>query len=244
MSKYVFSDLHGRYDLWLKIKNYLKEDDEVYCLGDCIDRGPAGAEIITEVMQDERITFINGNHEILMFDYYKKGGWYNEANWYQNGGDSTYESFKDKSQDLVYVLEEIKKAPDEIIIYNDNKQRVILNHCGYTPGKPYEPFWDRSHFYDEWPQYEECYKNTIIIHGHTPVQYLRYKFGFWEENSLYKPQWDYEDYILKDNPQVITYCNNHKIDIDMGSVFSDKAVLLNLDTFEPIYFTIGDGIDE
>ena len=29
MAKYAFTDIHGNYDLWLAIKNYCREDDEI-----------------------------------------------------------------------------------------------------------------------------------------------------------------------------------------------------------------------
>ena len=44
MSTYVFSDLHAQYNLWQQIKNFIKPDDLVFCLGDCVDRGPVGLE--------------------------------------------------------------------------------------------------------------------------------------------------------------------------------------------------------
>ena len=45
MSRYAFSDLHGQYELWKQIVNYIDDSDEVYCLGDCIDRRRGGAKI-------------------------------------------------------------------------------------------------------------------------------------------------------------------------------------------------------
>ena len=67
------------------------------------------------------------------------------------------------------------------------------------------------------PRYEEDY---IVVHGHTPVQYLNYLIG-GDINSV----------------EVKHYCGNHKIDIDMGCFESNRIALLNLDNFEVIYFT-------
>lgn len=71
MAKYAFTDIHGNYDLWLAIKNYCKEDDEIFFLGDAIDRGPDGIKIMQELFKDKRVTYIIGNHEDMFLDYVK-----------------------------------------------------------------------------------------------------------------------------------------------------------------------------
>ena len=63
MATYCFSDLHAQYDLWLQIKDFLKPEDTVYCLGDCVDRGPVGLDILNEVLETPNITLLCGNHE-------------------------------------------------------------------------------------------------------------------------------------------------------------------------------------
>ena len=35
MSVFACSDLHGMFNLYKQIKNFLKPEDKVYCLGDC-----------------------------------------------------------------------------------------------------------------------------------------------------------------------------------------------------------------
>lgn len=45
MSVYAVSDLHGMYELYQKISDFLKPEDKVYCLGDCGDRGPRSRQI-------------------------------------------------------------------------------------------------------------------------------------------------------------------------------------------------------
>ena len=71
MAKYAFTDIHGNYNLWLAIKNYCKEDDEIFFLGDAIDRGPDGIKIMQELFKDKRVTYIIGNHEDMFLDYVK-----------------------------------------------------------------------------------------------------------------------------------------------------------------------------
>ena len=63
---YICSDLHGRYDLWsaLLAKLNLRSDDTLYILGDVIDRGPEGVEILQDIMARPNVLPILGNHEL------------------------------------------------------------------------------------------------------------------------------------------------------------------------------------
>lgn len=68
---YVTSDLHG-YPL-KKLQNKLEEiefnsQDHLYILGDCIDRGPDGLEIIRWIMSQSDLTLLLGNHEVMLLD--------------------------------------------------------------------------------------------------------------------------------------------------------------------------------
>ena len=63
MKTVAFTDLHGNYKLWNKIKNYYKDDDTLIFLGDACDRGKDGIKIIQELL----------NHEQMLLSYYKQG---------------------------------------------------------------------------------------------------------------------------------------------------------------------------
>ena len=68
MSRYACSDLHGDLNLWKQIKSFLKENDELYFLGDVIDRGEDGIEILKDMMNLLNVYFIIGNHEEMMIN--------------------------------------------------------------------------------------------------------------------------------------------------------------------------------
>ena len=52
MATYVISDLHGQYKMFLKLleKVAFSDADELYMLGDAVDRGPDGIKILQHVM--------------------------------------------------------------------------------------------------------------------------------------------------------------------------------------------------
>lgn len=62
---YCMSDLHGEKDLFDKMleKIHFSFQDHLYILGDVIDRGPHGVELLEQIMASDNITMLLGNHE-------------------------------------------------------------------------------------------------------------------------------------------------------------------------------------
>ena len=248
MSIYAFSDLHGRYDLWRKIFDHIRPGDHLVSLGDNIDRGPDGIKIWKEI-RDGGYFAIKGNHElmaenaipILMTNHT------NEATrlWYMNGGEETWKSMKTMSgPELIDWVFYFKNLEQTFFYENAYGETVILDHAGFTLGRDLAatPYWDRNHFYDDWPEgfvhpdevnvYEA--ERTFLIHGHTPVQFMYTKYGINNRNK--SDNWNCgEDAFDSFKPNVCRYCDGHKIDIDLGSVASDRAALINLENFEVTY---------
>ena len=252
MANYCFTDLHGNYNLWCQIKNYIDSKDDierVYCLGDCIDRGQDGYQILKEVLAHRKIIFIAGNHEefleqcvpAFMSDKYEDYDLWCVF----NGGERTWEAIcEDKVSEVCAIIQEIKCAPTHIELKSKDGKDIYLSHSGYNPYVEDETFrlrgkrvkdryiWNRDHIstpYDEewFANYtgDFDWKNAYIIHGHTPVQYIT---GEWRDNYVANPD-------LYD-PRVLHYANGHKIDLDLCTIESNRAVLFNLDTFEEVYF--------
>ena len=63
--QYVLSDLHGRYDLYLRMLERIGFDggDVLYFLGDAADRGPDGIPVIQDLMGRRNVLPLLGNHE-------------------------------------------------------------------------------------------------------------------------------------------------------------------------------------
>ena len=231
MSTYAVSDLHGRYDVWRKIKDLLKEDDVLFVLGDCADRGPDGFKILQEVINDPQVIFIKGNHEDLMvnslrdINRYQDEAWYDLHLWYRNGGFPTFEAWDEAGRDFSWIRK-LDALPHCIEYQNAKGQIVWLSHSGHPPlvhsttGQyvisERSAIWDRDHISMGWHGND----NLIVVHGHTPVTHLQKYAG--------------EEIIV--GKGCVWYCDNHKVDIDMASAFSGKAVLLNLDTWEEHIF--------
>lgn len=239
MSRYVATDWHGISAVADKILDYLKPDDELFFLGDAIDRGPNSIYIMYKLLQDPRVTYLKGNHEDMMLMCVPdciEGRFNLAGSWYMNGGEETWkvlETMEDSAK--LWFCRKIKSMPERIDIINNKGQHIILSHAGCSPwftdedclmfGIKDRYIWDRKHIHHGWTEFEqEKWENTYVIHGHTPV--------------LTKHFCGDEDVILPETKEVkaVHYADGHKICLDLYTVGTGRAVLFDLDTFEEIYF--------
>ena len=244
---YAMTDLHGCYKLWEKAKLFFKKDDLIYYLGDALDRGPQSIQLFYALMEDSKVIFLKGNHEDLFYkealkalefckscsfsieDYFYS---IPDNFWFLNGGDQTFEQMN--LNNFMYIFNAIKNMPNSINIINKNKQILMLSHAGTHPtytqkellkvekfagGPPL--LWDREHILRNWPD-DEKYKNTYIIHGHTPVYYAK--------KMLYNPFLN--QYDCEEDNGIIKYCNGHKFNLDMMSWETHMCVIFNLNTLK------------
>lgn len=224
MATYAIGDLHGRLDLLNSLQAWLQPDDTVIALGDYIDRGEHPWETLKAVLKDERFIALMGNHEDSFLDVL----WDETGDALQehivNYGPETLEGFlADNNRDA--VIDYVTNLPIMYEYRNASGKQIILTHAGFTPkvGEDMESIeagkllWDRNHMYDPWD--EENFSNTIVVHGHTPIELM--DFNFHRGDTSPRPLW---------------YAGGHKCNLDVGAVWNDILVVLDLDTFE--YFLI------
>ena len=252
---FASSDWHGCWNVAEQVFNFLKEDDILYFIGDACDRGPDGIKIMNKLFARPNTIYIKGNHEdslaeavpcLIDEQFSYASTWLN-----LNGGDQTWKDMENMSdQKKMWYVGKIHQMPLEEVYHSPKGHSVILEHAGYTPfsivHRSHDPLWDREHFYDEWDNgwgYEEKSKvgTTYLVHGHTPVQYLEFYYGYegqpqkTKEMIKYGSQWN-KSGSCDWTPEIIRYCDGHKFDIDMCTISSGRIALLDLDTFEEIYF--------
>ena len=230
MSTFAFSDLHGNMQLFKAIQDSLQEDDICYCLGDCADRGPDGWEIIKAVIRDPRMKFIKGNHEDFlvkaMSQYYSEGRVDSDfILWMHNGGDPTYNAML-ADQSAEQWIPQIRRLPVYEKYVNENGITVHLCHAGFNPKEGFTEnitqypdvlLWDRNHIGSKrWSGDAK----EVIVHGHTPTIFLCQELGIKAESGA------------------VWYLDNHKVDIDCGTIVTQQVVLLDLDTFDEDIFQL------
>ena len=114
-------------------------EDELYILGDVVDRGPEPIRVLQDMMQRPNVVFILGNHELMMYLILKRlSAEITEENcetqltaeiiagyqlWMQNGGATTAQKFRQLPRAAQQeILDYISDASlYETIIHNGRK---------------------------------------------------------------------------------------------------------------------------
>ncbi|MEG0591662.1 MAG: metallophosphoesterase [Coprobacillus sp.] len=203
---FVISDLHGQFVLLQLLLDRIgfTDNDELFILGDIMDRGPNSIDIYYFVRAMDNIHMIKGNHEIMMRQAMAAALKYNldseRSNpyrlWKQNGAVKTVNSIREYLQKDFISYEEyfdlkqmfIKEAIEFIdslpsyIELDLNGKHYVLVHAGVDPEIPLEEnsedilAWIREYFY-----LNEANKDYTYIFGHTPCCFINddHSFDIW-----------------------------------------------------------------
>lgn len=168
---FAIGDIHGcskTFETLLFDKIQLRKTDQIYCVGDYIDRGHDSKGVIDIILKlrDDgySIYTLRGNHEQMMLDAFT----FEEAMdlWIKNGGDETLESFG---------IASLNDLPDRYLSFLTEteffieKDNYIFAHAGLN-------FHNENIFEDKeamlWIRDFDCYQpalgSRLLIHGHTP----------------------------------------------------------------------------
>lgn len=160
-------DVHGHYDALMQLIANLSvgTDDQLYFVGDLIDRGPKSAHVI-QFVRENGYPCVMGNHEQLLLEAFPNNqvSQYALKAWLQSGGQTTVASF-DKPELLLESLTWLRSLPTYLDLGD-----VWLVHAGVHPRLPLhtqtmqEFCWIRDEFHSMPKPY---FPNKLIITGHT-----------------------------------------------------------------------------
>ena len=162
----VIGDVHGHYDTLITLLDAVSptSNDEIYFLGDLIDRGPKSAQVVDLVMRNN-YHCLRGNHEEMLLDVVGTGEVSVELyqSWLYSGGHATVDSYDSKiPQEHIDWLKELP-------LYADLGDYWLV-HAGVDPNIPLgqqsaEQFcWIREDFHSS---DLVVFKNKLIVTGHT-----------------------------------------------------------------------------
>lgn len=190
---YVTSDLHGcdpdAFRALLDRAGFT-EEDYLFVLGDVIDRGEHGAQLLLWLTEQPNVQLILGNHEALLLSCEFLFEEVTEEslsklnmeqilimrNWMRNGGAPTLEGLKKilkrDTELFAGIMDYLHDAPlYECVDVGEN--RYVLVHSGlgnFQPQKllreytPHELLWER-------PTLDTVYyEDMTVIFGHTPTE--------------------------------------------------------------------------
>ncbi|MBQ7836647.1 MAG: metallophosphoesterase [Clostridia bacterium] len=229
---YVISDIHGEYEKYLSMLKLIEfsDNDDMYIIGDCIDRGDGSVKLLRDMSGRSNVFPIVGNHELMALDILDKllveiteenaDSHLNTdtmmalAQWQSNGGGPTLAQFKALTSDERFLLLDYLKdfSPYEII--DVGERTFILVHSGlgnYRKGKKLREY-SLQELCCIRPDYGIRYfddNNVYIVSGHTPTLAITGK------------------------PEI--YHNSNNILIDCGATFSGRLACLRLDDMKEFY---------
>ena len=225
--KYVISDIHGCYEEFMELleKISFSEQDELFILGDVLDRGPEPIKVMQEIMGRKNVTFLLGNHEYMLVtmlqlldreDVAPKEKNEMLNNWFSDGAIVTSAQFlelKNEAQDemLDYIKNSVVYYKIEI-----GEKKYILVHAGiegFKEGKNLEDYQTTDFLFGQVDYKKRLYsdENTYIITGHTPTP------------------------MIREDKKPLIYKENGHIAIDCACVFGGKLAAYCLDTEEVTY---------
>lgn len=229
MRRIAISDIHGCHQTFLALLNQLQltKEDELYILGDMIDRGPNSVLVMDHIMQmmedGYKVTPLMGNHEWMFlqaidetipycWDYRRY------QQWAKNGGVTTMMNFGYQRSDDLKKLDKKYDTFIRSLKSHVELDKVILVHAGFNFKEEdiykdtQNMYWIRN-YYDAIDPVKT--NNRIIVHGHTS-----------------RPQ----ETML----QELAEMKYPAINIDCGCVYHPRTgagylCALDLDTFTPTF---------
>lgn len=189
---YAVGDIHGKIDLLQELQRKMEADQachphmahtEVY-LGDYVDRGPATAGVIENLMQRQQergAICLSGNHEDMMLEAYRSFDAF--LHWTSVGGRPAALSYLPPITTPADELEEHdlwqswrRAMPESHVTFLKKLGTTFVSgdyvfvHAGLRPGiaiedqKRRDCLWIRHDFLD----HREAFSH-VVVHGHTPV---------------------------------------------------------------------------
>ncbi len=228
---YVTSDLHG-YALGkfkaLLAKAGFSREDFLFVLGDVIDRGPDGVNLLRWMMAQHNVELILGNHEDMMLSCEflfeeitddsvrdlnaKKMN--NLATWQFNGGTPTINGLTKLNHSVrEMILEYVSEAPlyDSVSVGGKD---YLLVHSGlgnYAEGKKISEYTSDELLWCRPGTKTEFSHDFVTVFGHTPT----FRYGAeYEGKAIIRDTW---------------------INVDTGAATGLAPMLLRLDDLAEFY---------
>jgi serine/threonine protein phosphatase 1 len=178
MRRFAISDIHGCARTFGALLNKinLSPVDELFLLGDFIDRGPDSKGVFDKIIQLKNLGYkihcTLGNHEEMLLQALKNSRDI-EYMWRMNGGERTLNSFHAAI---------VKDIPEVYLQFIDDMhiclilEDYILVHAGLNFNCP-DPLEDESPMVWIRDWYGDIDRNwlgeKVIVHGHTPIPQVR-----------------------------------------------------------------------
>lgn len=166
MAHYVIADLHGEADRFHQLLTLISfsSSDVMYIIGDVIDRGPSGIQLLLEIMSTSNLVLLLGNHEYMMTQFFSPNATeLDHRRWNRNGNSPTLSAFSAlTSVQQSKVLAFLRQLPSHLDIAVSG-QRFHLVH-GFPADNLHDEVWLRPAMDTVSPL-----SDAQVILGHTNI---------------------------------------------------------------------------
>ncbi len=204
MATYVFSDVHGHNKPLERLLEKVQpsSEDEVWVLGDMVDRGPDPIGVIRTCRAIPNVHILMGNHEDMLLEFFHHPHKpLVTFQWELNGGYTTKEGLGRLTEhelvDLIDWMENLQLSAHIEV----GGRPYLLVHAGIRPlnfssrsrwsdvtmdallryQHPEDLLWIRDEFWCVPTGFiDEQGRGPIVIAGHTPVPYVEDLLGAYE----------------------------------------------------------------
>lgn len=224
---YVMSDVHSCYARFLDVLDQigLSDDDVLYVIGDTIDRGPNGIDVLRHVMDGPNMVLLVGNHEDMLLAAMTGEGprsYYMRDIWIANGGGPVLDAFEAlPSHERNDVLNYLAALPEKIDLDIAGKSYHLVHA---SPGRD-----RRSRLWENMSPYlPRTIPGKTVIVGHVPACNMRPSPS---------------SYLTRCNSHMEIFHGNGFIDIDCGCgkgkrLPKNALACLRLDDMAEFYSTV------
>ena len=224
--RYVISDIHGCYEEYRELleKIHFSDWDELYILGDAMDRGPEPIKAMQDIMKRSNVFYILGNHDAVFLTMMQRLAektvteetLQTYRHWMEDGGEPTVTQFLSLTiQEQEELLDYLAHAAAYEML-EERGRLYLLVHAGirnFAPNKeldeynPMDFLWERADYAKKYYPGERIF----LVTGHTPTPRIR------------------------EDRKPLVYCGNGHIAIDCGCVFGGQLAAYCIETGEATY---------
>ena len=223
--RYVISDIHGEYDLFLELINKIRlnYNDILYLCGDIIEKGQHSIKLAKFISQMPNVKCIIGNHEHDFLKYYASLMHQSPSDF-----DAVLKKLQDYFPDDGYLLDWELVDWFESLPYYVEEQDFICVHAGVPLDSdgyilPLEQAFAAQLVYDRvFKEPSRVVKDSkCVFFGHTPVNYLT------DECKILA--------YLRPERKGDSIADYYKVHLDLGTWMSGVLGCFCIETCECIY---------
>lgn len=229
---YAVSDIHGCYEEFLELleKINFTDDDEMYILGDMMDKGPDPIALVQDLSVRANVYPLLGNHDYAALtvlrkfnteitaenaeDHLSSEDMMSYMNWLSDGGSTTAEGFVKLDTE---AREDVLEYLEDCSLYEEvtaGGREYVLVHAGLNGFSP-EKGPDEYHFAD-----------MILYRADYTKRYFDDKFLMTGHTPTFK---------IRDDKEPLVYEENGHIAIDCGCIYGCKLAAYRLDDGKVFY---------